>query len=456
VDASNLPLLELFTRLQDAGFPLGIDEYKLLVNSLQGGFGISDKAALKRLCQTLWVKNSEEKRLFAYHFEHLFPSDGISFTSETQPHKSRIPQIIRYLILGILEVGIVFGLVSTPKQQNLQKITTSPKPSLPSNQNPTPGQLNLTPIPNVQPTVIPSTNTNINQPGLIWRMISSVIFISAGCLILRLGNKKNLTKNPVEDSSTPDLTADLSIELTQAMSDEIQVAQAVRQITNKDTENPQNIFISSEYFPVTQRQMKQIWRYFRRPVRQGLATELDIEATVRQIGRQGIFIEPIFISPRVNRASVIILIDQDGSMVPFHSLSMRLAETAIRGGRLGKASVYYFHNCPKEYLYEDTYHQNAIPINDIFHADFEKQTTVLIFSDAGASRGGYSWERYQLTQHFLKKLQQRVQYIAWLNPMPKKRWLDTTAGEIANLIPMFEISIRGLQNAIGVLRGRLR
>ena len=79
---------------------------------------------------------------------------------------------------------------------------------------------------------------------------------------------------------------------------------------------------------------------------------------------------------------------------------------------------------------------------------------MFIFSDAGAARGGYSEERYELTKEFLAQLKQRLRYIAWLNPMPRSRWLGTTAGEIARLVPMFEVSRLGLQDAIGVLRGR--
>jgi hypothetical protein len=83
-----------------------------------------------------------------------------------------------------------------------------------------------------------------------------------------------------------------------------------------------------------------------------------------------------------------------------------------------------------------------------------QRTVVLIFSDAGAARGGYSEECIELTEAFLTQLRQRVRYIAWLNPMPQKRWFGTTAGEIARLLPMFEMTRRGLQDAIAVLRGR--
>ncbi len=45
-----LPLLDLFSALREAGLPLGADEYLLLVRALRAGFGIGDGAALRALC----------------------------------------------------------------------------------------------------------------------------------------------------------------------------------------------------------------------------------------------------------------------------------------------------------------------------------------------------------------------------------------------------------------------
>jgi WD40 repeat protein/uncharacterized protein with von Willebrand factor type A (vWA) domain len=226
--------------------------------------------------------------------------------------------------------------------------------------------------------------------------------------------------------------------------DVVQVVQAVRQATRIET---------GEYFPVTRRQMKQSWRYLRRFVRDGPATELDIEATVKQFARQGVMLQTVLMPRRVNRAQLLLLMDRDGSMIPFHELSCRLAETAAQGGRLAKADVYYFHNCSDKYIYQDPSCCEAKLLADIL-ANYSDSAGVLIFSDAGAARGNWNQERIDLTQQFLQQLKQRVRYIAWLNPMPKSRWDNTSAGEIASLVPMFEFSRQGLQGAISVLRGK--
>lgn len=141
-------------------------------------------------------------------------------------------------------------------------------------------------------------------------------------------------------------------------------------------------------------------------------------------------------------------------MVPFHGLSKRLVETAIRGSRLGKIAAYYFHNCPVKYLYTDAILQEYASISQILkslHAD----CSVLIFSDAGAARGGWNHERIDMTYFFLKQLRHHVRHVAWVNPMPRSRWTGNTSEEISRLIPMFEFSRRGFDSAIDTLRGRM-
>ncbi|MBD2463947.1 hypothetical protein H6G89_23375 [Oscillatoria sp. FACHB-1407] len=361
-----LPLLDLFTRLQEAGLPLGIDEYCLLLRALQSGFGTGDRETLADLCRTLWVKSSDDEHLFNYHFEQLV------------------------------------------KEASIEKSTSNSEDS------------------RLQP--------NVSEPQ------------EKG-----LPNWQNNQGNKLPDTTTFTLA---SAELME-IGDEIQVAEAVQIRTQQDKGTSPNRFTQSdEYFPVTRRQMKQSWRHLRRLVREGLPTELDIEATIALTVQQGVLLEPVLVPRRVNRTELLLLLDQKGSMMPFHALSQRLAETAQRGGRLGRAGVYYFHNCPTHFLYRDSTQQQAEPLSNVLAQLRTDHSGVLIFSDAGAARGGYSEERLDLTEHFLSQLRQSVRYIAWLNPMPQERWVGTTAEEIGELVPMFEISRLGMDQAIDVLRGK--
>jgi uncharacterized protein len=221
---------------------------------------------------------------------------------------------------------------------------------------------------------------------------------------------------------------------------------------NLDLDRPKYSLLT-EYFPVTRRQMKQSWRYLRRPVREGPPVELDIGATVEKIGREGLFREPVLLPRRSNRAVIVLLIDQDGSMVPFHALSRQLIETVSRGGLLQQTNVFYFHDYPAEFVYVDPTRLQARHVTDVLMS-LDAQTTVLLVSDAGAARGSLDRERAKRTGDFIQKLAQHVRRFAWINPLPNPRWANTTAGEIARLVPMFDMSRRGLEDAINTLRGR--
>ncbi|MDY6783722.1 MAG: hypothetical protein SW833_14470 [Cyanobacteriota bacterium] len=233
----------------------------------------------------------------------------------------------------------------------------------------------------------------------------------------------------------------------------VQAVQAVRSSRrDRELKRPRHS-LRTEYFPVTKRQMKQCWRYLRRPVREGVPTELNVEATVAKMGREGIFLEPVLMSPRTNRTDLVLTIDQEGSMVPFHPLSRQLVETAQRGGRLRQTRVFYFHDYPDEYLYRHPALLEAQPMSEVLE-EMGDRAAVLIVSDAGAARGNFDRERVESTEDWIGQLQQSRRYCAWLNPMPEESWPNTTASEIARLLPMFEMSRQGMSAAINVLRGR--
>jgi hypothetical protein len=198
--------------------------------------------------------------------------------------------------------------------------------------------------------------------------------------------------------------------------------------------------------------MKQCWRYLRRPMREGVPIELDVEATVAKMGREGILLAPVLMPPRSNRTDLVLMIDQEGSMVPFHELSRQLVETAERGGRLRQTHVFYFHDYPDEYLYHHPAMLNAQPISEVLD-EIGERAVVLVVSDGGAARGNFDQERVESTKVWIEQLQQSVRYSAWLNPMPNEYWRHTTAEEIARLLPMFEMSRQGMNAAISVLRG---
>lgn len=470
IPVDELPLLELFTRLREAGLPLGMNEYQLVLRSLQAGFGIQNREALAKLCRTLWIKSPEEERLFNHHFEQIigfptptaFSPKGLLSKKQLPRQRSLSPLLI--LILSIMGFGALWFNFSLYLPSTREQTTPSQKSSSTlSPPTPNDSKTSKSPAPPRESTSSPKlTATDPLHSELGFGPIYFFFITVTGVGILFSSmwiffeQRAKYRKQPQSISTANTIAAaNLSTELIQQIGDEVRVARVVRQRLGVDGELGDRVLTNPEFFPITRRQMKQRWRYLRRFVREGAPTEVDIDATIRRVGQQGLLLEPVLVPNRINRTELILLIDQDGSMVPFHSLSQRLIETAVQGGRLGNASVYYFHNCPTDYVYHDPVHQEAVAIDD-FLAQLNPRTAVLIFSDAGSARGSLNSRRRRVTKMFIDDLKQHVRYVAWLNPMPRSRWAGTTAGDIANLTPMFEISRQGLDGAIDVLRGRYK
>ncbi|MCJ8283715.1 MAG: hypothetical protein MJK14_29035, partial [Rivularia sp. ALOHA_DT_140] len=170
VNMNELPLQELFTKLREAGLSLGIDEYQLVLRSLQAGFGIADRAALKRLCQTLWVKSAEEKSILNYYFEQIIGSDTVTSVlgenSETV-NQSRLLQIyciVTFAILGILGIGIAAVVYIENQKPPKTQPTATPTPLATVTQEPQPTQAEnaiqpetATPQPTQSKTATPQT-----------------------------------------------------------------------------------------------------------------------------------------------------------------------------------------------------------------------------------------------------------------------------------------------------------
>ncbi|MCT7973248.1 CoxE [Laspinema olomoucense] len=399
---NDLPLRELFDNLRQAGLVLGIEEYELLLEALMKGFGIADAAALKRLCKTLWVKSVSEEKIFDDFFEKVIskPIDTSLVTLEkpvsTQPP---IPTTQPQVKL-------------TPRQSLLRSWLNQFKKFIPK---PPDKPLKPQPLPQEQQT-IPETPKQTPIPP--------------SYQVDRL------------ESAEPELSPEVALD----MDDLVELAK---------TKTRDKFLLYSDYLPLTKREMKQTWRYLRRPIREGPLVELDVTATIENIIQNGFFLNPVLVPQRLNRVELVLLLDVDGSMVAFHSLGDRIKETAIRGGRLGASRVYYFHNCPVDYVYGSAGYSQVVRVEEMLSGLSPNRACLLIFSDAGAARGGYSEDRLELTHRFLHQCQQRLRYLVWVNPVPRERWEMTTAGEIAKFIPMFECDRLGLQNAVKVLRGNL-
>lgn len=401
MNSNQLPLQDLFTQIREYGFNVGVGEYLVLLRALRAGFGLSGRKELRQLCTVLWVKSDEEALIFNRLFDQLLEK------AAEQVDQREVETGSAYLADDI----------AFTEEEEIDEPQTKPQ-----------GKKTNEPLKNKR-TVTPKNYDLKSDENLEDSKQSPPIGL----------------QYPRDNSSQ-----DISLEIDEP----VQIARAARSSERSFLELSRPKYnLLTDYFPVTRRQMKQSWRHLRIPVREGPPVELDIAATIKRISREGVFIEPILMPRRTNRAEVILLVDRDGSMVPFHGLSNMFVDTLQRGGRLQYVHVYYFHDHPSEFIYHDPARLNASKLDEVF-SRMGANTVLLVLSDAGAARGYFDEVRVKKTKNFVNNLKQNVRRYAWINPLPNDRWPDTTAGEIARFIPMFDLSRQGLEGTISALRGR--
>ncbi|NJM47322.1 MAG: VWA domain-containing protein [Alkalinema sp. RU_4_3] len=144
----------------------------------------------------------------------------------------------------------------------------------------------------------------------------------------------------------------------------------------------------SRYYPVSRRSMIYGWRMLRRIVADGARVVLDMPGTIAARTERGYYLGPVYQRRRRNDARLVLLLDQNGSMMPFHRFTRDLVETAQQESRLAEENiqVFYFHNVPGESLYRDLYLTEPVEFQDLL-ASCDGDTAVLVVSDAGAAEG---------------------------------------------------------------------
>src|SRR5262249_5205322 len=189
-------------------------------------------------------------------------------------------------------------------------------------------------------------------------------------------------------------------------------------------------------WPLTTRAMAYGWQSLRRLRPDGPLTEIDFDATLGRIARDGYFTAPVYRRTLRHHARLMLLIDRRGSMTPFHSLTNDLLTTAQQAPEIEWVKARYFHDVVTETLYADPLLNDSLTLDEAL-AGCGPDTSFLVISDAGAARGRLEADRVMATAEMIAALRRRSTLLAWLNPMPPYRWRRNSAQVIQHLLPMF-------------------
>jgi uncharacterized protein len=181
--------------------------------------------------------------------------------------------------------------------------------------------------------------------------------------------------------------------------------------------------------PISSDVLKRTWRSLRRPIADVRLQELDLDATVERIGREGVFTELVQRSIVQKKADLVLLVDDSNAMLPFAPVIQPLVKMVVER-RIVPAQIYRFRQCPTDYLYEWQRPLRGEPLAKVLGRLNRLRTVVMIVSEAGATSPFYEDDRVRQTGQFLTKVLPSAREVLWLNPLPKERWAGTTAEAI--------------------------
>ena len=187
-----------------------------------------------------------------------------------------------------------------------------------------------------------------------------------------------------------------------------------------------NFHLNPTDYPIKLQDVETTWRLLKQPVRVAWDYELDVEATLEKIERDGIFTDIVMGPVKSRKTELLLLIDDNSAMIPFFPALQPFIQ-AIAEARITPARIYRFTSYPSEYLY-DWYHPAlAQALTDILPKLHRNRTICLILSDAGAATNTYSQERIEGISKFLAALSPCIRQLIWLNPLPPQRWEQNSA-----------------------------
>jgi uncharacterized protein with von Willebrand factor type A (vWA) domain len=196
----------------------------------------------------------------------------------------------------------------------------------------------------------------------------------------------------------------------------------------------------------------------------GKQDELNMDKTIDETARNGGDIELIFEKKRKNNVKLILLMDVGGSMTPYAHLVNLLFSAANNMSHWKDFKFYYFHNCVYDQLYLNAQRNSdeAIDFDDLLKK-YDKKYKVVVVGDAAMA----SWElteRYGSIYYYHRNEMPGIYYIreianhfknnvVWLNPeLIRLEWVPWTRKIISSLIPMFNLTIEGIEEAMNYLR----
>ena len=198
----------------------------------------------------------------------------------------------------------------------------------------------------------------------------------------------------------------------------------------------------------------------------GQEEEFDVDRTIHDTCQKAGILQIRYKKPRRNTIKVLLLIDSGGSMDYHSQICSQLFQAASRSNRFKELQVYYFHNCPKAYLYTSPTlaPKYQVPMEKVLR-ECDKDFKVLLLGDATMNINDLVQPPYFETKdnkgytgvEWLNCILRRYTHTAWLNPRFTTRPVIFGRESYYLLYRMFDmypLTIAGLESALKKLMVR--
>ena len=209
--------------------------------------------------------------------------------------------------------------------------------------------------------------------------------------------------------------------------------------------------------PLTRPMVGEALKRLRHMIPTGPKDQVNLDATIYQTMKNGGEIEIVFDRSLKDRLKVILAIDNGGwSMDPYIQVVQTLFDYAR--DQFKELKTYFFHNTIYDVLWNDAARYKKPQRVDEF-VRLDPDTRMVIVGDASmapyelmATDGSIHLEERsgQPSIERLRFIADTFPYSVWLNPVPERMWNFTQSiTAIRRIFPMFELSIDGLERAVG-------
>ena len=183
--------------------------------------------------------------------------------------------------------------------------------------------------------------------------------------------------------------------------------------------------------------------------------ELDIEKTIDEGVKKGAIFVPYLRPVSDDKLQVLLLIDNGGySMRPYAKVVSTLF-LKMKRRFTHDLKIYFFHNAIYDRVYTDEMRRDPVPLSKILKLDPVHK--VFIVGDADMAphellaRYGSIEPREECESpsiELLKRITTHFPRTVWLNPIPQRSWLTTTAEYVMRVMKMYPMTPHGIAEAV--------